>query len=404
MITKRLMSIGFTGLIAVQFALGQSSITKLDGTKISITEATRFADKTFLENKVMGAQVAVLVHGKPVWSYAYGLRNEVEKLPMTTETNIWAASITKSIFASWVMKLVEERKLNLDQPIFSMLSKPLNEYEQYKEVGTELTNDPNWKLVTPRRLLSHTAGFSNLAFLSEPDQKLRLHFKPGTRYAYSGEGLNLLQFAIEEKLGETIDVSMERDLFTPLQMRGTGMIWKESFQENTALRYNAYGKHIGTTRRSRARGAGSMTTNVIDLAKYMEAVLSNKVLKPASVSQMLKNQIAITSAHQFPSLDLTQGTEGKKVGLSYGLGWGLLTRTPYGPAFFKEGHGDGAQTYMICFPKSGTCMIILTNCDNGEFAFRPLLETIIGNTFTPWEWEGYTREAILKNDEHKPPN
>ena len=403
MITKRLTTIGLTGLIAVQFAVGQKDILRLDGSKLSILEATKFADKTFSENKVMGAQVAVLVKGKLVWTYAYGLRNAVEKLPMTTETNTWAASITKSVFASWVMKLVEEKKLNLDQPVSSMLSKPLNEYEPYKGVSDELINDPNWRLVTPRRLLSHTAGFSNLAFLSEPDQKLRLHFKPGARYAYSGDGLNLLQFAIEEKLGETIDIGMQRDLFTPLQMTGTGMIWKESFDENTALRYNAYGKHIGTTRKTRARGAGSMTSNVTDLAKYIEALLSNKFLKPGSKSQMLTRQIEITSAHQFPTLDLTQGTEGKKVGLSYGLGWGLLLKTPYGPAFFKEGHGDGAQTYMICFPKSGTCMIILTNCDNGEFAFRPLLETIIGNTFTPWEWEGYTREAILKNDEHKPP-
>ena len=72
----------------------------------------------------------------------------------------------------------------------------------------------------------------------------------------------------------------------------------------------------------------------------------------------------------------------------------------YGPAFFKEGHGDGAQNYMICFERRKACMILLTNSDNGEFAFRPLLETIFGNTFTPWEWEGYTPaliEAARKN-------
>lgn len=390
-------------MFSASFANGQGDISRLDGTKISIADAAKFAEKTFSENKVMGAQVAVLVRGRLAWTFAYGMRNAEDKLPMTTQTNTWAASITKSVFASWVMLQVEKGKLNLDQSILSMLTKPLNEYEPYKDISDELIKDPNWKLVTPRKLLSHTAGFSNLAFLSEPDKKLRLHFRPGTRYAYSGEGLNLLQFAIEEKFGETIDIGMQKDLFGPLNMPGTGMIWKDSFSSNTALRYNAYGKHIGTTHKSRARGAGSMTTNVTDLARYMEALMSNKVLSSATQNQMLRKQVTISSAHQFPSLDLTPGTEGKKVGLSYGLGWGLLARTPYGPAFFKEGHGDGAQTYVICFPKSGTCMIILTNSDNGELAFRPLLETIIGNTFTPWEWEGYTREAILKNDEHKPP-
>jgi hypothetical protein len=49
---------------------------------------------------------------------------------------------------------------------------------------------------------------------------------------------------------------------------------------------------------------------------------------------------------------------------------------------------------MICFEKRKTCMILLTNSDNGELAFRPLLETILGDTVTPWEWEGYTPEYI----------
>ena len=39
-------------------------------------------------------------------------------------------------------------------------------------------------------------------------------------------------------------------------------------------------------------------------------------------------------------------------------------------------------------------MILLTNSDNGELAFRPLLETIFGDTVTPWEWEGYTPAYI----------
>lgn len=66
-----------------------------------------------------------------------------------------------------------------------------------------------------------------------------------------------------------------------------------------------------------------------------------------------------------------------------------MTKTPFGPAFFKEGHDDGAQNYMICFTRRKACMILPTNSDNGERAYRPLLEKIFGNTVTPWEWEGY---------------
>ncbi|MFN0101987.1 MAG: hypothetical protein ACKV2U_07850, partial [Bryobacteraceae bacterium] len=107
---------------------------------------------------------------------------------------------------------------------------------------------------------------------------------------------------------------------------------------------------------------------------------------------LTKPFVRIRSLHQFPSkADEPEGEEARGVGLAYGLGWGwgLLTKTPFGPALFKEGHGDGVQTYMICFTRRKACMILLTNSDNGERAFRPLLEKILGNTVTPWEWEGY---------------
>ena len=106
---------------------------------------------------------------------------------------------------------------------------------------------------------------------------------------------------------------------------------------------------------------------------------------------MLSPVFRIRSLHQIPQgPNEGEGKEATEVGLAYGVGWGLLTKTPYGPAFFKEGHGDGAQNYMICFERQKSCMIVLTNSDNGELAFRALFETILGDTVTPWEWEGYT--------------
>lgn len=113
---------------------------------------------------------------------------------------------------------------------------------------------------------------------------------------------------------------------------------------------------------------------------------------------MLAPFVQIRSLHQFPlRADEPEGSEAAAVGLAYFMGWGLLTRTRFGPAFFKEGHGDGAQNYMIWFDRRQTCMILLTNSDNGELAFRPLLETILGDTVTPWGWEGYTPAYIQES-------
>jgi CubicO group peptidase (beta-lactamase class C family) len=378
----------------------KQQIVRLDGTKIPFDRAADFADAELKSDNVMGAQIAVLNHGRVVWMHAYGLRDAEHQLPMTVDTNEWAASITKSVFATWVMLQVERGRIDLDEPIAKMLDHPLSAYEPYRQSAADLVKDPRWQRVTPRMLLSHSSGLSNIVAITEPDKKLRLHFEPGTRFAYSGEGFNLLQFVLEQKFSESIDAMMQRDIFVPLAATHTGLVWHDTFAGNVAFCYDANGKYNGSVHRSTARAAGSMTTSVRDLGRFTEALLANNILNAATQAQMLKPQIQINTAHQFPTLDETTSDEGPKVGLAYGVGWGLLTRTRYGPAFFKEGHGDGAENYLICFTRTGTCMIILTNSDNGELAFRPLLEKLIGDTETPWEWEGYTRDEILHNPEH----
>jgi CubicO group peptidase (beta-lactamase class C family) len=298
------------------------------------------------------------------------------------------------------MQLNERGELPLDLPIVQLLSEPIYTYEacHCREVVSELVRDPRWATITPRMLLSHTSGLANFSTV-EPDKKMHLHFTPGTRYAYSGDGFNLLQFVIEQRLHKPLDELMQQAFFTPLHMDRTSLVYRETFASDTADRFDADEKFIVQTRRDHARAAGSMTTSATDLATFLTALFDGRILQPATLDRMLTPAISIASAHQFPTLDETEGTEAKSAGLAYGNGWGLLTRTHYGPAFFKEGHGDGAQNYLICFERTRDCMILLTNSDNGELAFRPLLEGILGDTVTPWEWESYTRESILASHE-----
>lgn len=375
------------------------AITRLDGTRIAVAEAEAFARKTLEETHVTGAQIAVLVKGKLVWSAAFGSRRREPLLPMERETTTWAASITKGVFATYVMQLVERGEFDLDKPVAQQLNLSLEAYEPYKDKAADLVKDPAWPKVTPRMLLAHTSGLDNFAMF-EPDKKMHLRFPPGTRYQYSGEGINLVQFVIEEQKKRPLDQLMQEALFAPLGMTRTGLIYRKAFEDNVADRFDAEEKFRSKTQRFPARGAGSMSTSAEDLARFTTALLKGKILKRSTLKLMLKPYIQIRSLHQNAlSPGEGEGTEASQVGLAYGMGWGLLTKTAYGPAFFKEGHGDGAQNYMVCFQKPQICMILLTNSDNGERAFRPLLETILGATMIPWEWEGYTPsylEALRK--------
>ncbi len=372
----------------------EPAIVRLDGSKISTVDADAFAKKTLEDAHVTGAQIAVLVKGKLVWSAAYGLRRREPPLPMERDTTTWAASITKSVFATYVMQLVERHEFDLDKPVAQQLPLPLENYEAYREKTSELVKDPMWPTVTPRMLLSHTSGLANFAAI-EPDKKMHLHFKPGTQFLYSGEGINLVQFVIEEQKKKPLDALMQEAIFGPLGMTRTGIIYRQEFEANVADRFDLNEKFRSQTKRFPARAAGSMTTSAEDMSRFASALFAGKIIKKSTQKKMLKPVIKIRSMHEFPlAANEQEGKAAADVGLAYGVGWGLLTHTKYGPAFFKEGHGDGAQNYMICFEKRQSCMILLTNSDNAELAFRPLLEKIFGDDVTPWEWEGYTPTYI----------
>jgi CubicO group peptidase (beta-lactamase class C family) len=87
--------------------------------------------------------------------------------------------------------------------------------------------------------------------------------------------------------------------------------------------------------------------------------------------------------------DMVWRGEFESIRLSYGLGWGLYG-TPYGKAFFKEGHDDGWRNYTVCFDDAKTGILIMTNSSKSEGIYKELLETLLKNTYTPIEWENFT--------------
>ncbi|MFN0098543.1 MAG: serine hydrolase domain-containing protein [Gemmatimonadaceae bacterium] len=370
-------------------------LRRLDGSMISHADADSIARALVSKYSVAGLQVAVVNDGRIAWSAAYGLRQKNPDLPMERESITWAASITKAAFGTWVVQLSEQGMIDLDQPVASMLRQPLSAYEEWSDRSRALMSDPRWARVTPRMLLSLTSGLGNFAIF-EPDSQMHLHHEPGTAFRYSGEGLNVLQLALEERLGKPLPALMDSAVFGPLGLRKTAVAYRSEFEPDMADRFGTEGQFLAKTRRN-ARAAGSMTSNAEDLARFGIALMDGRVLGKAAMDEMLRPQIQLRSVHQFPLPgDAPFSEETARVGLAYGLGWGLLTRTPFGPAFFKEGNGDGARTYMICFPRRKDCVVILSNSENGAWVFRPLMEAVFANTVTPWEWGGYTESYLSR--------
>src|SRR6202050_679197 len=168
------------------------TVKRLDGSTISAAEIDATVARLMKAAEVPGTAIAILNDGKIGYLKAYGFRNKEKTLPLTVDSVMSAASLSKVAFTYAVLQLVDEGKLDLDRPVYQYLPKPLPEYPNY----ADLANDPRYKRITARMLLSHTSGFANWRWF-EDDRKLRIHFEPGSRYAYSRSGIDLLQLVVE---------------------------------------------------------------------------------------------------------------------------------------------------------------------------------------------------------------
>ena len=355
----------------------------------AVPDAGRIARLTKAEMARTGAKglaVAVIDNGQVASVQAFGARNAKGE-PLTTDTVMYGASLTKAVFAYTVMQLVEEGKLNLDRPIGEYLPRPLPEYGNLDDYGNwgDLAGDERWRAITPRILLTHSAGFANFSW-DEPDGTLRIRFTPGSRYAYSGEGIILLQFVIERGLGLKLGEEMQRRVFDRFGMANTSMMWRSYFARNLADGWKADGAVEPHDERSRVRAAGSMDTSIADFARFAAGFVRGEGLKPASRAEMVRPQLPITSQAQFPSMVPEAPPAERWKHLSAGLGV-VTFEGPQGRGFFKGGHNDSTGNMWVCLERGRRCVVLLANDVRAEAAFPRLVETTLGPTGLPWGWE-----------------
>ena len=341
-----------------------------------------------------GMAVAVIDHGRVGYVQAYGIRN-AKGDPLTTDTVMYGASLTKTVFAYTVMQLVDRGKLKLDTPIKDDLDQPLpsygpdpvfpDKYGPYKDLAA----DPRWERITPRMCLTHSTGFSNFWFI-EPDQKLHIHFDPGTHFSYSGEGLILLQFAVEhgrKAQGLGLDVGdLTKANFDRLGMTRTSLVWRNGQDPNVADGWNDQGQPQPHDKRSKVRAAGSMNSTIADLSKFTETLVSGKGLSSASWAEITKPQLHITTPHQFPLFQPDLPAKEQRKDLYAGLGV-VVFDGPQGHGFYKGGHDGQTANTMVCLNDSQRCVLILSNDVRSEAGFAELVKFVLGDTGVPFDWE-----------------
>lgn len=373
---RRLAAVALLTAVAVPSFAQSPSAAALDA------EAARAMAVT----QAQGLAIAVIEDGRVVHARSYGARN-ADGQPLQPDTVMYGASLTKAAFAYMVMQLVDEGRLDLDTPISGYLERPLPEYPTESKYAPwmDLADDPRWRAITSRHLLTHSVGFANFAFV-EPDGKLRFHFDPGARFAYSGEGLILLQFVIERGLGLDVGEEMQRRVFDRFGMAKTSMIWRPDFAANLADGWRADGSVEPHDERSKVRAAGSMDTTIEDMARFAAGYARGDGLSEPARAALVAPQLPIATASQFPSLQPELPDNSRRPDLAAGLGV-IVFDGPQGPGFMKGGHNDSTGNTLVCIERGRRCVVILANDVRAEAAFPRLVAFVLGETGAPWRWE-----------------
>jgi len=293
----------------------------------------------------------------------------------------WIASMSKPMTAVAVAILVDDGKLNFDDPVGKYLPEFNNLWLQTGNGRDQRVLVPSPRPITLRDLITHTSGLGEYA-VTGPHWTLQemahvlsrepLRFAPGTRWAYSTAGLDLAGAVVEKVSGLPYDQFLQKRLFDPLGMKDTSFWISPENKDRYAETYRRGGDGkitptvisymYGTLPTDHGRpplgGAGLFST-ASDVAKFYQMMLNNgtmngkQILKPETIAEMLRKQTADLNA---------------RPGMPWGLGFCIIedpTKMEANYIFSAQsfGHGGAFGTSSWADPKSGLIYIMMLELD-----------------------------------------
>jgi CubicO group peptidase (beta-lactamase class C family) len=410
----RRLALSFT-LVVACFGVAPAAMAQDDGRlkRENLGGISTLIRTEIAERHIPGAVVMIQRQGKTVYLEAFGWRDEVERVPMTTDTIFQIYSMTKPITTVAALMLVDDGRLKLDDPV----AKYIPSFAQTK-VGVERKNEhgetvldlvPQKRPMTIEDLMRHSSGittgwygdslvrkayaraglyagdFDN-AELAERIARLPLAEQPGTEWDY-GLSTDILGHVIEVVSGQSLYEFEKARLFDLLGMKDTSYRvldgarqarLAELLPEDSVVR-NAFPRNPRLPR-SWESGSGGLVSTVADYARFCEMILHGgelegwRYLTPETFKIMASNRLwpasnVNPSAHYFP-------------GDGFGFGLGFAVRTSRGVGNPRGSIGelkwDGALgTYFWVDPKEDMFVILMMQTPTWAERIKPMLKQIV---------------------------
>jgi CubicO group peptidase (beta-lactamase class C family) len=333
--------------------------------------------------KIQGLSIAVINDGRIEWAKGFGWADSAEHRPVTEQTLFQAASISKSLNAVGVLKLVQDKKLDLNTDINQYLKSWKFPYDSVSKN----------KKITVAQLLSHTAGLSVHGFPGYPSGQIvpaitdvldgktpantapvRSEFEPGLKFQYSGGGITVSQLIVMDITGQPYADFMWENVLKPLGMTQSSYQQppSEGKQKYLASAYKSDAAPVqGRFHVYPEQAAAGLWTNPTDLCKYILDTQSSLQGAPGKVLSIEMNRLRLTPVDGSSAL-------------------GVFIEDRGSAKYFNHNGGNEGFTYYGSLDE-GKGVVVMQNSDNGA-----ILEEIVNAVASVYNWKDFYQPVFKK--------
>lgn len=310
-------------------------------------QAEKLIDSLMQKAKIPGLSITVGTKDKIIWSQGFGYADLENKVPVRINSKFRIGSLSKTLTALAVGKLIENNQLNLSDTVQKYV--PYFPKKKYP--------------ITIGELASHTAGirdynYRNGEYFSDKNYKSieesinifkddSLLFKPGSKYKYSTYGYVLLSAVIEGVTKANFIDFMQDSIFKPIGLKNTIPDYNYDIIENRARFYdevkgeivNAY--YVNNS--NKWAGGGYLSTS-FDLVKMSQNLLNHKFLKTSTIQKL------------WTPTTLSNGER-----TNYGIGWRIDKDSSERIYVHHGGSSIGGRSFLMVYPKEGITIAITSN-------------------------------------------
>lgn len=332
-------------LLLFGFSLCYSQTTEVVSTE-AIAAAQKLAKEHIEKNNIPGMAISVSKNGKLIWSEGFGYSNiEINRKVDPAKTQFRIASISKSLTAAALAKLMDVDKLNLDESLYTYLPDyPKKKFDfTIRQIGGHLAGirHYNGQEFILNKKMSITEGLD----IFKSDSLLH---EPGSRYKYSTYGWNLLSEVIQVVADTPFNDYMQLVIFEPLKMSSTTLDLSDALMPDRTQFYIKKSTSqiiLGpeVSNEHKVAGGGFLST-AEDLIRFGNEIISPKILSKNTISEFVKTQYT---------------ADGKAT--NYGVGFSIRESSKGTPKYRHTGGGIGATTVIEMFPAEQLVIVMLIN-------------------------------------------